>query len=484
MNETRTHNEIAEETSLGSLLPHLPTIIGQRKWLFLVPALAGLLLGIAAAYLLPVTYQSRAVLLVEAPALPDTVALDVSGLEIIDQRMARIRQQLLSRQALIEIIQRNNLYTTELKIKTLSEVMDDMRDAIQITPVTANLQSNSQRSTIAFSMSFDYSDPIKTQAVIQALVDQVLQINASTQSRQASNTVQFLTDQSDGLRTQIQELERQILGIKANNGATLSGLGASLAVSGATYDSQITSLEQANSALRAQRQLLTSAADRDPEVVRAEDALAALKGTFSDGHPDVILAKQRLTEAKRVASDRQKQVPAEQIRTIDAQVALNNRQLDSLKGAKSTANAMVSAQQRAPVLQEQLDQLQQRLAQLNEQYRKVSQQLSSAEAGKKAEDEQQGERLSLVDPPVIPDRPVSPNRPLLIFAGLALGLAFGLFLILAMEFIFRPIRHIDTVAAVTGEPPLVVIPTIYAPGERKDGLLARLWPGGGDDDDD
>jgi hypothetical protein len=37
---------------------------------------------------------------------------------------------------------------------------------------------------------------------------------------------------------------------------------------------------------------------------------------------------------------------------------------------------------------------------------------------------------------------------------------------------------------VTGERPLVVITTIYAPGERKEGLLARLWPGGGGDDDD
>jgi uncharacterized protein involved in exopolysaccharide biosynthesis len=484
MNDMRTTADATEETNLGSILPHLPTIIGQRKWLFLVPALAGLLLGIAAAFLLPVTYQSKAVLLVEAPALPNDVALDVSGIEIIDQRMARIRQQLLSRQALIEIIQRNGLYTTELKIKTLSEVMDDMRDAIQITPVTANLQTSGQRSTIAFSMSYDYSDPIKAQAVIQALVDQVMQINASTQSQQASNTVQFLTDQTDGLRSQITELERQILSVKSANGTTLSGVGANFAIAAGSYDAQITSLEQANAALRSQRQLLGSSADRDPEVVRAEDALATLKATYTDNHPDVIIAKQRLAEAKRVASDRQKQVPAEQIRAVDAQIALNNRQMDSLRSAKGMANSMVSAQQRAPAVEEQLDQLQERLSALNEQYRRVSQQLSSAQAGKKAEDEQQGERLTLVDPPVIPDRPVSPNRPLLIFAGLALGLMFGMFLILAMEFIFRPIRHIDTVAMVTGERPLVVIPTIYAPGERKEGLLARLWPGGGDDDDD
>jgi uncharacterized protein involved in exopolysaccharide biosynthesis len=483
MNDTRTTFEAAEATGIGAILPHLPTIIGQRKWLFMVPALAGLLLGIAAAFLLPVTYQSEAVLLVEAPALPENVA-EASGLDVIDQRMARIRQQLLSRQALIEIIQRNGLYTTELKIKTLSEVMESMRDAIQITPVTANMQTGNQRATVAFSMSYNYSDPVKAQAVIQALTDQVLQINATTQSQQASTTVQFLADQANALLTQIHELEGQILAIKSSNGAALSGLGGNLAMTSASYDSQIASLEQASSNLRSQRQVLTSAAERDPEVVRAEDALAALRGTYTDNHPDVILARQRLTEARRIASDRQKVVPAEQIKAIDTQLAINGRQLEVLRAAKGTAASMLAAQQQAPALQEQLVQLQKRLDGLNEQYRKIAQQLSTAEAGKKAEDEQQGERLTLVDPPVVPDRPISPNRPLLIFSGLFLGIAFGLFLIMAMEFIFRPIRHIDTVAQVIGERPLVVIPTIYAPGERREGLLARLWPGGGDDDDD
>jgi polysaccharide biosynthesis transport protein len=74
--------------------------------------------------------------------------------------------------------------------------------------------------------------------------------------------------------------------------------------------------------------------------------------------------------------------------------------------------------------------------------------------------EQKGERLSVIDPPVVPDKPLSPNRPLLIAGGLAFGLAFGLFLILVMELFYRPIRDAVDIRNVTGNMPLVSIPTI------------------------
>ncbi len=125
MNSQSNAFEAQEESSIGALLPHIPAIIWSRKWLVIVPTVIGLIIGITTAFLLPVTYQSKAVLLVEAPMLPEDVASDVSGMEIIDQRMARIREQVLSRSQLIDLINRNSLYQAELRIKTFSEVIED-----------------------------------------------------------------------------------------------------------------------------------------------------------------------------------------------------------------------------------------------------------------------------------------------------------------------------------------------------------------------
>ncbi len=488
MNNVQVPYEVPEEVSGASFLPYLPSIIMQRKWLLIIPALLALIGGLATAFLLPVKYQSRAVLLVEASLLPEDVALDPSGTEVVDQRMARIRQQVLSRPQLIELIQRNSLYQTELRTSSLSEVIGTMREAIAIEPVTADIQAagNGRRSTIAFAMSFFYSDPVKAQAVAQALTEQVLQIDASKTAAQAVNTVEFLTDQQAELQTQIVELEKSIATIKAQNGLSLvSGIGFGAGGGTGSIDAQIAALQASNMQLNTQLDLAKTSSERDPIVQQAEQALAIAQANYSDKHPDVVLAKQRLAEAKELAKQNQVKLPLDRVQD---QIAFNNRQLAALQAARGQAmsrdSTMMGAQMRAPLVQQQVAQLQAKLDNLNEQYGKVSNQLLSAKAGKKAEDEQQGERLSVIDPPVIPDDPVSPNRPLIISVITAAGIGLGLALILLIELIMKPIRDASSVVAATGEAPLVVIPTIMNPGERKRRGIKSLWPFGGSDDDD
>lgn len=490
MNNIQVHQGMAEEAGSAAFLPYLPSIILQRKWIVIIPALLGIIVGLAAAYLLPVKYQSSATLLVEASLLPEDVTLDTSGTQLVDQRMARIRQQVLSRPQLFELIQRNGLYETDLRTKSLSQVIETMRKSISIDPVTADIQTTNsgRRSTIAFSMSFLYSDPIKAQAVAQALTEQVLEIDASSTATQATNTVEFLTDQATDLQAQIGEVERTLSDIKARNGlALLPGIGT-MANTTAGIDSQIAALQAANSQLAAQRDLTKSAAERDPVVSNAEAALAAAQAAYTDSHPDVVLAKQRLAEARELAKSNQQKIP---LSTVDAQIASNNRQLATLQALRSNESsrsaAIMDAQMRGPALQQQIAQLEQRLQGLNAQYQGVSNQLLAAKAGKKAEDEQQGERLSIIDPPVVPDKPVSPNRPLIIALASAAGLGLGLGIILLIEIVTKPIRDTNAVALATGELPLVVIPTISTTQERKrKGFrsLKALWPFGGDDDDD
>jgi len=490
MNTMQAHAGNMEEAGSASFIPYLPSIILRRKWIVIVPALLGLIIGLAAAFLLPVKYESRAVLLVEASMLPEDVTLETNSAQLVDQRMARIRQQVLSRPQLFELIQRNRLYETELRTKSLSQVIASMRSAISIDPVTADIQTTNsgRRTTIAFAMGFLYSDPIKAQAVAQALTEQVLELDASKSATQATNTVEFLTDQATELQAQIGAVEQQLSDIKARNGlALLPGIGMMSSSTGG-IDAQIAALQSANAQLTAQRDLTKSAAERDPVVSNAEAQLATAQATYADTHPDVILAKQQLAEARELAKTNQQKIP---LSTIDAQIAGNNRQIAALQAVRnneaSRSSALMDAQMRGPALQQQIGQMEQRLSGLNAQYQGVSNQLLAARAGKKAEDEQQGERLSIIDPPVVPDKPVSPNRPMIIALAAMAGLGLGLGIILLIELIARPIRDANAVAAATGELPLVVIPTIVSAADRqRKGLrgLKALWPFGGDGDDD
>lgn len=99
---------------LGALFAQLPLILWQRKWLVIVPIVLCTLAAIAAALLLPKKYESSAVLLVQAPALPREVVGQTVD-QVVAQRIESIRQQIINRPALIALIDRNQLYSSTLR---------------------------------------------------------------------------------------------------------------------------------------------------------------------------------------------------------------------------------------------------------------------------------------------------------------------------------------------------------------------------------
>lgn len=460
--------DVAEDQS-GNLLAHLPAIIRQRYIFLVVPVILCTIAGIATAFLLPQVYRSTATLLVESPQLPDDVIGAQDG-DVVDQRIAKMRQQVLSRPRLIELIQKHRLYAEERASKPLSEIIEKMRSSTNIRTVSAEIQraANGRSSTIAFELSFDYKAGAPAQAVAQDMTEQILLLDATKNSEQANNTVQFLTDQATALQTQIAELETSIETIKAENGLALSNAGSMfMGGMGGSYDAQIIALQRDNVILAAQKEARASASERYPIVAGAESDLAAAQARYSENHPDIAIAKRRLAQARKLAESNFAKLPPD---TIDQQIASNNSQIAALQAMRAQESNRLStaqnAQAIAPLVQERIAQQQQKLEALNAQYGSVSDRLLAAQASAKAESEQKGERLSVIDPPVAPEKPNSPNRPLLMAGGVAFGFGLGLFLILAAELYFRPIRDSLEIRAITGSVPMVTIPTI-ATGESE-----------------
>lgn len=449
----------------------LPVILWQRRWWIIIPAILGIVGAIAAIVLIPPVYRSNAVMLVQSQQLPTDV-IGTDDIDVVDRRIARIRQQVTARPELIALIERHGLYDSERRSNPLSEVIEDMREAITLTPSqTATSGNASNQKTIAFELAFDYREPTATQAVVQDLMNRILQLDASGNVEQATNTVQFLTDQSKGLEAQIADLQGKISQITARNGGVLGG--GSMIVNGASgsYDVQIAALQRDNQSLVQQRNVAQTSDIRDPIVSAAEQRLAAARAIFSETHPDVVVAKQNLIEARELAKTNTRKIPVD---VIDQQIAFNNSQIAALRAAKSgeqaQVNSQLSAQARAPLVQQQIGDLQLRLTAVNEQYEEVQTRLLAARAGVRAEDEQMSERLSVVEPPVIPDSPSWPDRWILALGGIGGGLALGLVLAFAIELLLRPIRGPAALQNIMGAAPLGVIPVVTPKTTKK-----RSW---------
>src|SRR4051812_7985833 len=296
------------------MINHLPIILWERRFYVLGCFLALLMAGTIAAFVLPRTYRSTATLLVQAQDLPTNI-VEAPTTGAVEQRIARIREQVLSRGDLIQLIEQNDLYAEERRSQPLSKVIEKMRHATNLAALSSDIgqQSGTQNATIAIAMSYDYPDPAKAQAVLQSFVTRFLSMDSEDVEDQATLTVRFLQDQANKLQAQISDIEGQLTALKARNGAALAASGAPPLIDTGSFSAQITSLQNENRQLLA---LSRRPADRNNALSAAEAALAAAQAQYSDRHPDVIALKERVNQLQRTsqqngdASDVQQQIAA------------------------------------------------------------------------------------------------------------------------------------------------------------------------------
>ena len=448
-----------KQGGMGWFFNHLPTILWQRRYWALVPFVIITVAAAIAAFALPTLYRSTASLLVQSQDLPTTV-VEAPAAGGIEQRIARIRERVLSRGDLIRLIEQNNLYADERQSKPLSQIVEKMRKSTTVGAQTNDLGGGSGGNvdTVAIDISFDYPDAGQAQEVLQSYVNDFLSQDNEDISEQARLSVRFLEDQANRLQGQIGTIESQLTSLKARNGAALATNSAPMLDLG-SYSSQIASLESQNRELLAQVNRVPS---KDPQLASAEAALAAVQALYNDNHPDVAAARERLRAVQQMVRANPKQ---DETGLLRSQVAANNQAIASLQAARSSAmarsQAAMAGSARAPAILEQAMQLENQVSGLREQYRKVSDDLLKAQNSSRLANEQRTERLSLVEPPNLPDTPYSPNRPLLIAGGTALGLMIGLLLAFAVELLRRPLRSPSQIEGL-GLPILGVVPLLGA----------------------
>lgn len=462
-------SETAEPTGASPMwvINYLPLMIWQRRYYALFTFFALLIGAAIAAYSLPTTYRSTATLLVEAQGLPQSLA-DAPAQGAIDRRIARIREQVLSRGNLIQLIEQNDLYSSERRSKPLSKIIDQMRKATSVGALSSDIgqQSQTQSSTIALAMSFDYPEADKAQAVLQSFVTKFLTMDSQDVEDEASLTVRVLQDQANKLQSQISAIDGQITALKTRNGTALAATGAPAFLDTGSFSAQITSLQSEN------RQLLVQSrhpAQRNDALAAAEAALAAAQSQYRDTHPDVIAAKERVAELRRMAQQSGGSGDA-----IQEQIAANNaaihQLMDQKDAALARANASVAGQARAPAIEEQAVQLENQSATLRTQYQQVAENLLRAQNSQRMAAEQRAEHLSLVEPASLPDHPFSPNRPLLIGAGAGAGLVLGLILALGVELLSHPVRSPKQIESL-GLPVIGIVPLLKTKTKSRSGRL-------------
>jgi uncharacterized protein involved in exopolysaccharide biosynthesis len=93
------------------------------------------------------------------------------------------------------------------------------------------------------------------------------------------------------------------------------------------------------------------------------------------------------------------------------------------------------------------------------------QKLLEAQVSQGLESEQKGERFTIIDPPLFPEKPFKPNRLAIIMIGIVLGIGAGVGFTTLREFYDNSVHSARSLTLATTFPVLATIPDIMTPPE-------------------
>lgn len=460
-------------------------ILYRRRYWLLIPLFAGLVAAVAAVLLHEPAYRSSATLLIDSQQVPVALVAAPSA-SMTDERIAKIRQQVTSRENLTKIVEAEHLYARIRKHRTQDEVLGIMRSAIGIDLVGAVGPGRAPGQTIALTLSFTYSDPAVAQAVDARLVASFIAEDQRLRTAQASGTAAFLLRRANELRDRLVEIEAKRRDIQARYLGALPDQIAITAQSSAALRAEISRIDsvsqgilQQNGLLAARSQEVVALPDPNADSVRrAEDKLDQLRAVYSDEYPDVVAARTALERQRAIPRRAPRAAPGAGI--IRAEIAAGRGQVGMLAQRRSQLVAELGNMDRlaalAPQAAYEMNNLERDYENLQRQYREIREKQLEAQIATNLQKEGKGERFAVVDSPSFPTGSGGLGSAQTIAMGILGGLGLGLALIVIWELLAGSVQGASGVLRYTGAAPLAVIPVLKSGPvpQRRVGLQRAL----------
>jgi polysaccharide chain length determinant protein (PEP-CTERM system associated) len=473
----------------------------HKGWIF-GPFLFTLVASVVGVYLYPDSYSSQAVIKIVPQQVPQNMVQSAINQQMSD-RINSMAQTIMSRTVLTTIINSFGLYQRERSRMPIEDVIEQMKKNIAIQPVASS--TGTADRIPAFAVSFSYENRLLAQRVVQDLVSRFIDENIRNRSNATFQTTQFIKDQVDDAKKELDAAEDKLASYRMqNNGklpdqvdsnmrqmAALQSQAAYLSARISSANQEKLQMESNIRIFKDQMSNLTKDAtqlqnspehksqrltDAEHELTNWENQLAVLRQHYKDTFPDVQNAiarvegeRKKLAEIQAEEKANKADVPppsgaaqqtVRESRDLEASIrrfqsAIEARDLDlqdSTKELKRVNDAIKGFQGRMetiPLGEKQYADLMRDRDLIKEKFIDLSGKLGKAEIAQEMEGRKQGETLELLDPASLPTTPTEPKRPLIVSIGAALGLLLGIVIAGAREMKDTSLKNLKDVRAYT-----------------------------------
>ena len=469
-------------------------IIRRRQWVVLACLLIGLVGAGMVFLVMPKTYRSSTLILVESQKVP-TEYIKPVVVDTIEERLITIQQQIFSRTLLQKIIEEFGLYKDELKRDPLEDVIEEMRKNIKVSTVDDRLHRNIQ----AFTLAFDGENPLTAMQVTNKLAALFIEENLRVREQLVEGTSEFLEHELRNIKEKLDRQEAEISEYKQKN---MGRLPQQVESNLRTLDRLQMELQNAADSLRIaeeRREILREAVEESGGEVPGLDAVKAaplkarlqqlrqqlvhLQAEYTDSYPDVIQTKRQIQEieeqlagrssksesagvgkADSVVADSVGEIGgnknlATQLRAIEPEIAIRKQRKNRLEKQVKEFESRIES---TPIHEQQLSILLRDYEQNRKSYQTLLEKKMASTISENLEKRQKGEQFRIVDPANLPVKPVKPDPLKVFLGGVLAGLVLGGGSIWWLDFRNLPFRRPEEVEAAVGLPILASIPHVVS----------------------
>ena len=474
-------------------------LLSRRKWFIVLVTFAFAVAVAMVIYFIPNSYKATTVILVDPQKVPDYYVNSTVTTSVVD-RLATLRQQILSETRLSQIIDEMGLYQ-KLKNKMPQEelVKRMQRDIL----VEVGASPKTEKTLGAFSVSYFNSNPNVAAQVTNRLASLFIEENIKGREQAVQGTADFLTRELQDAEKELKGKEEQITALKTQYVAELPESETSDVQALTSLQIQLQSERDAIIQAQQQQVYLHSILGENPSIVNLDaqksaeaeslqGQVAQLEGELDDlrkrygpAYPDVVKKQtqiqelqNRIAEAEKPGANKAtvKRAPARSHNpVIESQLAKLDDVIHQHEQRQKDIERRIAVRQgqleRIPLFQQEMSSIMRDYQAAQDHYKYLLERKFSADMATDLEIRQKGERFEVLDPAQVPYKPDSPNRPLFNLVGLALGVLVGFASALTLEFFNTSVRTEREVVDVLGAPIFGEIPWLPTEAENN----RRVW---------
>lgn len=450
--------------------------IVRFRWVALVVAFTLAVISAAAVSQLPDKYEGRARVFVDSNRVLQPLLKGLAVQPDVNQRVRLMSRTLMSRPNMEKLVR-----MADIGVHSTT----DYEKELQLNNLQNEVRLRGERgNTSLYTVTYTHEDPDVARRVVQSLITVFIESSLGDKRQDSESAQEFLGQQIRLYERRLAEAESRLSQFKRDNVGKMpseaGGYYQRLSVSSEQLRNARLELGEVQNRILSLRQRLASeprtiasglgadgyiASPLDIQLGQQRQELSGLLLRYTDRHPKIAQLRSSISDLEAIKA----QGGDALIQPVSSSVVANPVYQEVVKLLAEAEAEAAGLEVRVGAFEKQVGELndtvgsipkvEQQLAQLNRdyevvkgQYEELLERRESARLSEEVELNVDDVKFRVIDPPFVPSRPSSPNKPLLTMAGFvaAIGGALALAWVISM---LRPVFYdASSIAAKTGRP--------------------------------